>query len=66
MKLVIEVPVDTDGKLGTADTAIFRLHLERAVPGLVERLQRDIFDPEPRMLGTICRFRFGRPEIKVE
>ena len=67
MNITITIPVHIDGPLTAAERRQLREHLEAALqkdalPGNAHTL----FDPEPRMLGTICRFRFGKPEAKVE
>lgn len=64
MKIVIEVPVETDGELNEPEKAKLSQHLLEQAADL-EPLLREFWNPEPRMLGTVCRFRFGRPVIKV-
>jgi len=65
MKILIEVPVEIDGELTDQEAAKLVRHLRIGLPVMREQLQQEILNPQPRMSGSVCRFKFGRPEMRV-
>lgn len=70
MNITITIPVCIDEPVTAAERKNLKAYLEAALTTAHEDVRRSnmktLFDPEPRMLGTICRFKFGEVEAKVE
>lgn len=66
MNITISVPVHIDEPITASERKELRAHLQAALHEPTAETLRILFDPEPRMLGTVCRFRFGEVKAKVE
>lgn len=66
MKVVIEVPVEIDGKLTRTERKKLVEHLERGVRQDMHLFVSATFAPGARMLESVCRFAFGKVRLKVK
>lgn len=70
MNITITVPVRVDEPVTEPERDKLKKYLEASFGTSNKDVLRSnlgaLADPETRMLGTVCRFSFGRPEVKVE
>jgi hypothetical protein len=66
MKVIIEIPVNVDGKLSEAQSRAFRKFLRDAINPLAVEFAKDNCGEGLRMFKTVCRYGFSKPNIKVK
>ncbi len=70
MNITITVPVHIDEPVTAAARRKLKAYLEASLVTAQDDIRRSnmttLFDPKPRMLGTVCRFKFGEVKAKVE
>ena len=65
MKITIEIAVEIDGPITAGERKELQAHLLKVVKQHCVELGGQ-FSPEPRMLGTVCRFAFGKITSEVQ
>lgn len=65
MRIYIEIPIAIDGQLDDQEFEALQQHIEQGIARPMLELRRT-FNTEPRMLGTICRFRFEPVQVDIK